>query len=91
MTDNCNTARKVRRILVNLIDGALEYDCRNHLRNIWLGNMERTLTKELNRQLRVDLDEIDLRLRVTSSISAIIRAVDKEFSLSATYVPKRSR
>ena len=84
-TDNCNTAQKVRRILVNVIDGTLEYDCVNHLRNVWLGNMERKLTKELNRQLRMDLDEIDPRLRVTSLIRAIICAVDKQFSLPANY------
>ena len=57
----------------------------NHLRNVWLGNAEKALTKDLNVHLRASLDEIDPKLRVTASMSAIIRAVDKEFSLSANY------
>jgi hypothetical protein len=57
----------------------------NHLRNVWFGSMEKTLTRELNLHLRASLDEIDPKLRVTTSVSAIICAVDKEFSLSASY------
>jgi hypothetical protein len=57
----------------------------NHLRNVWFGGMEKTLTRELNLHLCASLDEIDPKLRVTTSMSAIIRAVDKEFSLSANY------
>ena len=57
----------------------------NHLRNVWFGGMEKTLTRELNLHLHASLDEIDPRLRVTTSMSAIIRAVDKEFSLLANY------
>ena len=47
--------------------------------------MEKKLTKSLNTILRSSLDEIDPKLRVTASISAVIRAIDKEFSLSANY------
>ena len=57
----------------------------NHLRNVWFGGMEKTLTRELNLHLCASLDKIDPKLRVTTSMSAIIRAVDKEFSLSANY------
>jgi hypothetical protein len=57
----------------------------NHLRNVWFGGVEKALTKHLNEILRTSLDEIDSKLRVTSSISAVIRAIDKEFSLSANY------
>ena len=35
--------------------------------------------------LRLSLDEIDSKLQVTTLISAMIRAIDKEFSLSANY------
>ena len=66
-------------------DGAYGFDCMQHLRNVWLGGMEKALTSRLKEILRTDLDEIDPRLRVSSSISAVIRAVDKEFSLSANY------
>eukprot|EP00956_Cyclotella_meneghiniana_P033421 scaffold95984_cov36-Cyclotella_meneghiniana.AAC.1 len=85
MTDTCNGAQKVRRILVDRIDGAQDLDCMNHLRNVWIGGMEKTLSKYLNEMLRSSLDEIDSTLRVTTSISAVIRAIDKEFSLSANY------
>ena len=84
-TDTCNQAQKVRRILCKLDVGALDYDCMNHLRNVWFDSMEKTLTKELNLYLRTSLDEIDPKLRVSTSMSALIRAVDKEFSLSANY------
>jgi hypothetical protein len=47
--------------------------------------MEKVLSKELNILLQSSLDEIDPQLRVTLSMSVIIRAVDKEFSLSANY------
>ena len=68
-----------------MINGALDYDCMNHLWNVWFGSMENNLTKDLNLHLCASLDEIDPKLRVTASMSALIRAVDKEFSLSANY------
>lgn len=84
-SDICNQAQKVRRLLVALVDGSYNYDCMNHLRNVWLGNAEKVLTKDLNVHLRASLDKIDPKLRVNESMSAIICAVDKEFSLSANY------
>jgi hypothetical protein len=51
--------------------------------------MEKALSTYLTTTtLRANHDEIDPKLRVTMSISAIIGAVDKEFSLSSNY-PKR--
>ena len=47
--------------------------------------MEKKLTKHFNAILKTSLEEIDPKLRVTASISAIIRAIDKEFSLCANY------
>ena len=85
MSDTCNAAQKLRRILVELVDGAYDLDCMNHLRNVWFGSMEKALAKHLNELLRSSLDEIDPTLRVSTSMSAIIRAIDKEFSLSANY------
>ena len=85
-TDTCNAAQKLRRILTDLIPGVCyEYDCMHHLRNVWFGNMEEAFTKTLNAILRSDLDLIDPNVRVTALISAIIRAIDKDFSLSANY------
>jgi ligand-binding sensor domain-containing protein len=77
MTDTCNTAQKLRRILVEASDDILDLDCMNHLRNVWVGNMEKSLSKYLNDLFCCSLDEIDPRLRVAASISALIRAVDK--------------
>ena len=85
ITDTCNAARKLRRILVETIKDCYEFDCMHHLRNVWFGNMKKRLTKKLNLILRSSLDEIDPTLRVSASISAMIRAIDKEFSLSANY------
>jgi hypothetical protein len=68
-----------------MIVGSYNYDCVYHLRNVWFGSMEKKLTVSLNILLRSFLDIIDPKLHVTASISAIIRAVDKEFSLLANY------
>jgi hypothetical protein len=57
----------------------------NHLQNVWFGNVEKALLTHLNALLRSSLDEINPQLRVTASISAVIHAVDKEFSLSSNY------
>ena len=85
MTDTCTAAQKVRRILCAAVLGLLQFDCIQHLRNVWIGNMEKALTSELNNILRVSLDEINPTLWVQASISAVIRAIDKEFSLLANY------
>ena len=85
MANSCSTAQKLRRILIEKIPGTYDYDCMHHLRNVWIGAMEKKLTKHLNMILHVDIDNLDSCLRVSASISAIIRAVDKEFSLSANY------
>jgi hypothetical protein len=57
----------------------------HHLCNIWFGNMEKKFTTQLNCILRSSLDEIVPTLRVLESISALIRAIDKEFSLLSNY------
>ena len=57
----------------------------HNLRNVCIGSTEKALTSELNNILRVSLEDIDTMIRVSSSISAVIRAVDKEFILSAKY------
>lgn len=77
MTDTCNTAQKIRCIRLEHIDGALDLDCMDHLRNIWIGGMEKALAKYLNALLRSSLDDIDPKLRVTTSITAIMRAINK--------------
>ena len=85
MTDTCAASCKVRRILCSDITGLHKFNCMQHLRNVWIRSTEKALTSELNNILRVSLEVIDPRIQVSSSISAFIRAVDKEFSLSANY------
>jgi hypothetical protein len=85
MTKTCNQAQKVRSDLSNLVPGSIDFDSMNHLWNVWSGNTEKALTKELNILLQSGLDEIDPQLRVTSSMSTIIHIVNKEFSFSANY------
>ena len=58
MTDTCNTAQKVRHILVDRIAGTYELDCMNDLRNVWFGNVEKALSTHLNALLRSSLDKI---------------------------------
>ena len=85
-TDTCNSAQKTRRILVDNVGGRVhEMDCMHHLRNVWFNGVEKALTQHLNDYLRDSLDNIDSSLRVSSSMSALIRAFDKEFSLCANY------
>ena len=81
-TDMCNAIQKLRQILIDKIPGTCDFDCMHRLHNIWVGNMEKKLTKSLNLLLCLSLDEINPKLWVTSSISPIMCAVDKEFSLS---------
>ena len=58
-------------------------DCIHHLRNVWFGCKEKALTFHLNVFLKDSLDNIDKNLRVSASMTALIRAFDKEFSLAA--------
>ena len=43
------------------------------------------LTLHLRLELHAELDAIDARLRVSTSMEAILRACDKEFYLCANY------
>ncbi len=62
MTETCNQAHKVCSNLSNLVPGSIDFDCMNHLWNVWFGNTEKALTKELNILLQSSLDEIDPQL-----------------------------
>ena len=84
-TDTCAAAQKLRRILVEEVPGTYNFDCMHRLRNVWFGGMEKALTKRLNEILKQSVEEINPQLRVSASISAVIRAIDKEFSLLANY------
>ena len=83
---------KTRRILVERIEGTIhEMDCVHHLRNVWLGDVEKALTSHLNVFFKDSLANIDKNLRVSASMSALIRAFDREFSIFQKGTGKNSR
>ena len=63
----------------------LQQDCHHHLRNVWIGAITKRLSSYLNEILAADLDAIDFRYRVSTMMDAVLRSVDKEFSLPANY------
>ena len=103
-SDTCNGEIKTCRLIVDQVYEALEslckdnydeirvleVDCWNPLRNMWLGGMTKALSTSLGNKMREKLDEIDLRLRFSTSIKSVLFAVNKEFSLCANY-PKGNR
>ena len=45
MTDSCNAAQKARQLLQCEIGGIVfEFDCHNHLRNVWIKGMEKLVS-----------------------------------------------
>ena len=85
-TDTCNTAQKVRRILVTHINGDVnEQDCMHHLRNVWINGVAKAVNVYMKDFLQDSLDEISSFLRVSPDLANIIRAFHKEFSLTANY------
>jgi hypothetical protein len=60
-------------------------DCHNHMRNVWIGAVTKRLSSYLNEILASDLEAIDFRYRVSTMFEAVLRAIDKEFSLPANY------
>ena len=63
----------------------LQQDCHHHLRNVWFGAVTKRLSKFLDGMLAADLDEIHSRYRISTMMDAVLRSIDKEFSLPANY------
>ena len=85
-TYTCHVATLVRTISVeNFGDVVLHQDCHNHLKNVWVGGLEKELSSYLTNILRSSLYEIDATLCVKTLFSALACAYDKGFSLSANY------
>ena len=63
----------------------LQQDCHHHLRNVWIRAVVKHLSTDINKIMASDLSEIDYRYHVTTMFDAILRAVDKEFSLPDNY------
>jgi hypothetical protein len=102
--DTCNTASKGSDLILAEIRVSAEANgvssekvftfktyCHQHLRNIWWKWLEDCLSKFLRKRLEGSLADINPNLRVSTKISDIIRAVDKEFSLPANYPKGQGR
>ena len=63
----------------------LRMDCHHHLRNVWIGALNKHLSKYLDKILQQDLSQISFRYRVSTMMDSVLQAVDKEFSLPANY------
>ena len=61
------------------------FDCHNHLRNVWIGAINKDISTHLSDLIQEDLDNIDSRLRVSTKFDVVLLAVDKEFSLCCNY------
>ena len=58
-TDTCNAAQKVRRLLVEYINGTVnEQDCMQHLRNVWINGVAIAVNKYMLEFLEESLDDI---------------------------------
>ena len=55
--------------------------CHNHLQNLWIGANNKRLSKYLGEILACDLEAIESRYRVSTIMEAVLRSIDKEFSL----------
>ena len=98
MTDNCDKAKKERRLLSESIKEAavqmgiaedqikvFELACWHHLRNVWFGAVTRAVSNELNDELQDYLVEIPPQARISTEIVEILRKVEKECSGQANY------
>ena len=85
-TDTCAAAQKERRLILQEVGGRChEQDCWNHLRNVWINGMSKSVSKFLNEYLEDSLGEISSILRVNPDLSSVIRAYDKCFSCNCNY------
>ena len=87
-SDTCNAARLTSSMTVDAIEDAIagakeaageEYeltvlcqDCHHHLRNVWIGALNKCLSKYLNKILQEDLSKIDFRYRVSTMFDSVL-------------------
>ena len=60
-------------------------DSHNHLRNLWIGAITKSLSKYLDEIMACDLEAIESRYIVSTMMDAVLRSIDKEFSLPENY------
>ena len=73
-TDTCNAAQKVRRLLVEDINGHLNGQyCMQHVRNVWINGVAKAVNKYMTEFLNKSLDDISSYLCVPLSRPTIQR------------------
>ena len=98
MTDTCDTARKLRRLIAEEIKRVAsqegispdevnirESDCWQHLCNVWFGAVAKSLNAFMCDILAEDLKELPAMYRVTLDADDLMRCVEKLFGLTANY------
>ncbi len=104
--DNCNGAQLTSNLLIDRVEEAvretleiegdkrdpiiLKQACHHHLRNVWIGAITKHLSKYLDKFLGSNISPISFRYCITTMMDGILRAVNKEFSLTDNY-PKGHR
>ena len=57
-TDTCNSARKTRRLLVEIIGCVYKQDCLNHLHNVWINAVANAVSEYMKGFLDDSSDNI---------------------------------
>ncbi len=62
-----------------------ELDCWDHLRNIWLNQVNIVMSKTLMEALDEQLKDLPPMLRIGTDIIQLLRAIEKECATSSNY------
>ncbi len=103
-TDNCNSARKFRRLLMEKIKKIalergmsqeeirlFEGDCWQHIRNVWIGAISNELCNYLAKYLEDDLADMPSIYRVNTDAVNLYQALEKDFGEGANYPKGEAR
>ena len=63
----------------------LRTDFHNHFQNVWIGAIAKRLSKYLDKILACDFELIESRYRISTMMDAVLRSIDKYFSLPENY------
>ena len=90
-TDTCNPAWKLNTLLIKSVAKKAEkegmskdeiavhqVDCWNHLRNVWIGALNKELSKYLSGVLIGDLEHIDPMFCVNTNVDCSLRSIDHQ-------------
>ena len=77
--------RQEQRIIAPKEIEIFRQDCHNHLRNVWIGWINKFLSKYLANLLEDDLSVLNNNLRVSTCYEQLLISVDKCFSLTCNY------